>query len=172
MALAVIERAGDDRHGAVLLEMEAAHLVARRRGDLEVAADAAAAELACLAAVAQPRLVAAPIGDLERLREQRREIAAVVDGPGRGRPGQLLRRDQVAPPQGRLVDPHFRGGRVDQPLHEVISFRPPGAAIGADRRGVGDDALRLHLDVSGVRYMPMLFLPMFSVAISGPTGER
>ena len=52
VALAVIERAGDDRHRAVGLEPDAAHLLRRRRGHLEEAADAEPAQLAALAALA------------------------------------------------------------------------------------------------------------------------
>ena len=52
VALAVVERAGDDGDGAVGLEADAAHLLRRRRGDFEEAADAEAAHLAALAALA------------------------------------------------------------------------------------------------------------------------
>ena len=46
VALAVIERAGDDGDGAVGLETDAAHLLVGGRGDFEIAADADAAQLA------------------------------------------------------------------------------------------------------------------------------
>ena len=46
VALAVVERAGDDRHPAVRLEADAAHLRIRRRGHLEIAGKPAAAQLA------------------------------------------------------------------------------------------------------------------------------
>ena len=36
----------------------------------------------------------------------------------------------VAPAQLEPVDPQFAGGIVDQPLHVIIAFRPPRAAIG------------------------------------------
>ena len=41
VALAVVERAGDDGDGAVGLEADAAHLLVGRRGDFEIVADAA-----------------------------------------------------------------------------------------------------------------------------------
>src|SRR5205823_5385861 len=51
MALTVIERAGDDRDVAIRLEADAAHLAARRAGQFEIVADAAAAQPAACAAL-------------------------------------------------------------------------------------------------------------------------
>src|SRR5262249_33523015 len=48
VALAVVERAGDDRHGAVGFEAHAAHLLVGGRRHLEVTADADAAHAAAL----------------------------------------------------------------------------------------------------------------------------
>ena len=48
VALAVIERAGNDGDVAIRLEADAAHFLVRRRGDFEIAADAEAAQLAAL----------------------------------------------------------------------------------------------------------------------------
>ena len=45
-----------------------------------------------------------------------------------------------------LVDAHLARRRVDQALHEVVGLGPPGAAIGADRRGVGEGDLGRDLD--------------------------
>ena len=52
VALAVIERAGDDGHSAVVVEADAAHLGGAGGGGLEVAADAEPAQLAALLALA------------------------------------------------------------------------------------------------------------------------
>ena len=42
--------------------------------------------------------------------------------------------------------PSRAAARVDQPLHVVIGLGPPGAAIGADRRRVGEHAFGRHFD--------------------------
>jgi hypothetical protein len=78
VALAVIEGAGNDRHIAVRLEADAAHLFVRRGGDLQIAADADAAQLAALLRLALARLEAVPVGKLDRAIEHLGELAAVV----------------------------------------------------------------------------------------------
>src|SRR6266513_350108 len=45
-----------------------------------------------------------------------------------------------------LVDAHLACRGIDQPLHVIICFRASGAAIGADRGRVGEDAFCRHLD--------------------------
>ncbi len=52
----------------------------------------------------------------------------------------------IAPTQREAVDAELGGGGIDEPFDIVIALRPPGAAIGADRRGVGNDDLRGHFD--------------------------
>ena len=86
-----------------------------------------------------------------------REVAAVVGRARRRVFRASLRRDMVAAAQLDAVDAHLGGGGVDQPLHVVVALRPPGAAIGADRRRVGDTQL-VFTSISGVRYTPMQFL--------------
>ena len=88
---------------------------------------------------------ALPVGDLERLLEDRREVAAVVGRAGRGLAWDLLGADLVLAPQLDAVEAGLGGGVVDQPLHEVIALGPAGAAIGADEAGVGEHALGGHL---------------------------
>ena len=97
MALAVIERAGDDRDGAVGLEADAAHLLVGGRRDLEIAADPDAAQQAALPGGALAGGETLPVGTLERLAEHGGKIARVVGHAGGGRVGQLARRDLVAP---------------------------------------------------------------------------
>ncbi len=74
------------------------------------------------------------------------EIAAVIGGGGRRSEGDLLRRHVVAPAQLDAVDAHLGGGGLHQPLHEVVALGPAGAAIGADGRGIGENALARELD--------------------------
>ena len=81
------------------------------------------------------------VGNLQRLAEDAREIAAVIGDAAGRRERQLRRLDEVALAQGQAVDAHFVGGAVDQPLHVVIGLGPAGAAIGAHQRGVGQNGL-------------------------------
>ena len=70
VALAVIERAGDDGHGAVVVEADAAHFLRHRRGGLDVTGNAQAAQLAVALAVALARVEAFDVGARERVLEQ------------------------------------------------------------------------------------------------------
>ena len=145
MALAVVERAGDQPHRAVVLEHDLAEFDAGRRGDFEIGADRDAAQLAALAALLLAFGEIGVIGDLERLVEHALEIAAVIGDAGGGRERHLRRLDEIALAQRQPVDAHLVGGAIDQPLHEVVGLGASGAAIGAHQRGVGQHGL----DVDG-----------------------
>ena len=95
VALAVVERAGADGDAAVGVERDAAHLLVGRRGDFEIAADADAAQLAALLALALALVEALPVGGLERLLQDRREVAAVIGGAGGGLARDLALADLV-----------------------------------------------------------------------------
>ena len=146
MALAVIERPGDEGHGAVRLEADAAHFLVGRRGDFEIAADRDAAQPAAFLALPPSPGKTFPVGKVERVLEHRREIAGVVGLVGCRRERNFSRPDVVAPAQFQPIDTGFARRGVDQPLHEIIAFGTPGAAIGADIAGVGEGALRRDLD--------------------------
>ena len=86
---------------------------------------------------------------LDRPVEQRWKVAAKeveTDAAETGcrRVGQVVRPDQVAPPEPGRVDIERAGGAVDQGLDGERGFRLPGAAIGRCGRLVGAD--RQHLD--------------------------
>ncbi len=144
--LAIIEGAGDDRDVAIGLKADAAHLAAGHAGQFEIITDAAAAQqtprltrrLACGKTV--------PVGERQRLVEQRSEFAAVIGVAVRALVRHRVGRDVVAPTQQGAVDPGLDSGGVDQPLHVVIGLGAPGAAIGADRCCVGKHAFRRHFD--------------------------
>ena len=140
MALAVIQRAGDQLHRAVRLEHDLAEFDAGRRGDFEIGADRDAAQLAALAAFLLALGKVGVVGNLQRLVEHALEIAAVIGDAGGGRERHLRGLDEIALAQGQPVDAHLVGGAVDQPLHEIIGLGPAGAAIGAHQRGVGQHA--------------------------------
>jgi hypothetical protein len=150
MPLAVIERAGDDRDIAIGLKADAAHLLRRRPGDFEIVADAAAAQQTARPALGLACRKSVPIGVPYGSVEHSGKLAAVI-----GRPvGRLVRhhlgRDVVLAAQFDPVDAHLGSGRVNQPFHVVIALGPAGAAIGADRRRIGDDELG-PTSSSGVR---------------------
>ena len=114
----------------------------------------AAGPLACASALARHpgpvRLLQAGVHDLG-------ELAGVVELAGRGLERHLLGRDEVLAPQLDRVDAQLVGRVVHQPLHAVDRFRPPGAAIGVDRHGVGEHALHAvaqHLHVVDARAAP------------------
>src|SRR4029077_5907156 len=95
VALAEIERASDDGDGPVGLEPDAAQLFGLRRSDLQETADADAAQLTVLLALALALGVALVVGELEHALEQGGKIAAVVDVVARGLVGNLLRLDVI-----------------------------------------------------------------------------
>src|SRR5689334_14920423 len=95
MALAVIKRAGDDRHRAVLVEADLALLLHRGRGAFEEIADPPPAQPAMRLALSLTGREAVPIRSLERLLQHGSEVAAVVDGAGRRLEGEDIRLDVV-----------------------------------------------------------------------------
>ena len=99
------------------------------------------ARLSCL-----PRREPVPIGQRQRLVQQIGEIAAVIGRAVRRLVRHVLGPDVVAAAQFDPVDPHLARRRIDQPLHIVVRLGPSGAAIGPDRRRVGEHAFRVHLD--------------------------
>ncbi len=57
---------------------------------------------------------------------------------------------QIAPPKFHRIDAELRGRDVDQPLAKEVGLEPPRAAIGADRRLVGEHRVRLNVHVVDV----------------------
>ena len=83
---------------------------------------------------AVPRVIDGVCGHLERLQI----VAAVVDGPARRGPGQVLRPQHVPPPERQRVDLQTARQPVDQDLQGEVDLRLAVAAIGADGRLVGE----------------------------------
>ena len=112
----------------VLLDAAAA-----RRLDEHAAADAA--QLAgALGFDCRRAREAVPVRRFLGLGEQAGKIAAVESGAGRRAIGHLRLLDQIAAAQLERIDLELGGRLVDQPLDDVIRFRPAGAAIGIGRR--------------------------------------
>src|SRR3989442_1483240 len=79
------------------------------------------------------------------LLERLGEIAAVVRHPARRGERVRLARDQVAPPHLGGIEPEALGHRVQEALHDEGAHGHTDAAVGAERRLVGEDGDRLVL---------------------------
>ena len=117
-----------------------------RGGDFEIAADAEAAQLAVLLAVALALLEAVIVGQLQRLLEHAEEIAAVVGHAGGGVEREIALADHVALAQFDAVDAELDCREIERALDIVIALGAAGAAIGRHMRGVGEHALGRHFD--------------------------
>ena len=120
-----------ERHADALGQCAAA-------GPLQEGGQAAPAQQAAGGRAGAACLEAGPVGQRQALVHQRLEVAAVVDLPERVGVGQLRRADEVAAPQLGRVQAQAARGRVHQPLDQVDGLGPPGAAVGAGGRVVGE----------------------------------
>src|SRR5207244_1613282 len=88
-----------------------------------------------------PRRETLPGGQLDKPVDDAREIAAVVDLAEVGAIREILRPDEIAPPDLYGVEPHLARGFLHQPLHEIVRLRPACPAVGAGRHAVGQHRL-------------------------------
>ena len=146
VALAVVERAGDDGDSAVVVEADAAHFGGAGGGGLDVAADAETAQSAGFLALALALLESGDIGLFHRVIEQAGEVAGIVDQAGRRRERNILGADEIAASQFEAVDAEFGRRIIHHAFHVVGAFGAPGAAIGRDERRVGEHALGRHFE--------------------------
>ena len=149
MPLAEVERAGEEGDAArifpFVLEADRARFLVRRRGALEVAADAEAAQLAAL-----PRLFfsfwkARPVARFQGALQHLGELSGVIHLPRGGLVGHLVGPHVVAPAQLDAVDAELGRRLVDEALHVIVRLGPAGAAVSRHRRGVGEHELRRHV---------------------------
>jgi hypothetical protein len=91
-------------------------------------------------------LEACVVGGLEDHVERLEIIAAVVGERDRRGVGKGVVGDEVAPAELCRFDLHLARRTIDEALHDVAGLRAPGAAIGVDRRRVGEDSLDLDMD--------------------------
>ncbi len=89
---------------------------------------------------------ARPVRCGQRLFQAAFRIAAVIFDHDRRLIGIRLLGNHVAAADLGLVDAEIARGDVDQPLQHEGRLRPPGAAIGIDRHGVGEDHLHFAID--------------------------
>ena len=136
--------ADDQRDAAVVLEAQFRALIRRAAGGFEEAGDAHAA-------AQSPRLARRPTRrETVAIRVEHRVVhvggkAAAVDGRAKG----LLigkRPHKIAAAEFDRIDRQLAGGAVHQPLDHIIHLRLPGAAIGVNRQGVGEDPVHIHED--------------------------
>src|SRR4029078_3474207 len=98
-------------------------------GDLEVTADADAAQPAAFFRGLFWVTKSLVVGGLERPLEDRRKLAAVISVSEGGRLRDFLGLDQVAPAQLGGINAGDIGGRVDDALDQIACLRASGAAV-------------------------------------------
>ena len=151
VALPMRRGAGEDGRPTVGVDLDAAvlPLLGRSARDLHVDAHADP-ELARIAARPALGLLAAQRGVVrcgERLVERAVVVADVV-GLADDRGVRLVELgDQVGPAHIDRVHPDLRRVQVHRPLDRRGRLRPPGAPVGHDRCGVGDDRGGVALDL-------------------------
>src|SRR5256884_504778 len=88
-----------------------------------------------------PRRKPLPVGQFDKPVDDAREIAAVVDIAEVRAIREILRPDEIAPPDLYGVEPHLARGFLHQPLHEIVRLRPACPAVGAGRHAVSQHRL-------------------------------
>ena len=144
MALAVGGRSDADMDLGAPRECDRRRLIENAAGNLQVAPDADAAAHAAPLRLPAPRRETLVVGGVERGREQRWKITAVIGRAGGGDVGNGVGADQVAAPQLGRIDPADARRLVHHAFEQVIGLRPAGAAIGAGRDRVGEHGA--HVD--------------------------
>ena len=159
VALAVAVRAGEDgdlagRMHAHLAGLEQAGARAERAGDvrrrdaagLDVGRVAEAAQLAALAPTAALRAGKPATSAISIALSSVRVVVADVVGQRRpaSRTGSSVMK--LLPPDLGRVHLHLARRLLDDALDDVGRLGPAGAAVGVDRRGVGEHRLHLAVD--------------------------
>src|SRR6185437_240247 len=125
------------------------------------------------------------VGGVERLLEYTEEVTAVVRHVRCGFEGQVAFADHIAPTQVEAVDAEFGRGKIERALDVVIAFGSARAAIGRDKRRVGENAFGRNFDqrrtvhtgdvfdlVSGRQQRPKLGEIAAHVAVSGQADRK
>ena len=132
-----------DGHRRVFLHGDPAGLPRPEPADLHIAGEPHAQRAAPVRPA--PRLFRPQrrvIPGLERQVERLLVLPAVVGEPRRRAVREPVRRNQVAPPDLRRIDPQPPGEHIHRPLDQVGRLRPPGTPVGLVRRGVRERPLR------------------------------
>src|SRR5262245_14879910 len=144
MGLARRLHAEPQNEAAVTRKLQESSLGRRTAGMLEEAGETEPTIFAATHGLRAPRRERRISGKLQRLLEERREIAAVIDGAdGRGvrdrRSG-----NEVAAAQRDRVDAAHAGSLVYHALEHIVGLRPAGATVWPERHRVGEHAAHLH----------------------------
>ena len=160
MALAVAMAPGQDLHAAGGMHPHGSHLIQartspqlpgrlrrRRTAGLNVETHAAAAQSAAGLGLSAPLGELVIAVELHGQFQTAVELSRVVELSHRRLIRKLIGLDEIAAPQfGRIhVEPH--GRFFHGPLDGVAGLGPPGAAVGVDRRGVGEHAFDPYVDI-------------------------
>jgi len=113
VALAVREGAGDNGHRAGRVEPDLHPLVADR-GELDELGDGTSPQPAIAFAFCFARGKPIPVGERQRLLQDRAELARIVGVEQRRPVGHRLRRNKVAPTQIERIGRQFAGRLLDQ----------------------------------------------------------
>ena len=130
--------ADQDRNVAVGIEPHLGGLLSHRAADLYIGGETDAAHEALLLRRLGALGKFLPVGDFHRALHMRGEVAGIVDLSGRGLVGHRLRRNEVLAPDRVRRHAELACRRIDQPFDHISRLRPPGAAIGIDRHGIGE----------------------------------
>ena len=68
------------------------------------------------------------------------KLADIVGTPNLCAVGELFRLDEISPADFVGREAQIAAAFIDKPLNQISRFRPPRAAIGVDRRGIGMNA--------------------------------
>ena len=157
MPLAMAVRAGEHRHLAGGVHANFARLEQARPGaegtgnrgrrdaaGFDVAGVTQPALLAALRGLGAPRRESGDIGDFYRLGQRRFIVADVVLQRHRRLVGKSL--DEIAPADFGRIELHLARRGFHQALDHVGRLGPARAAIGVDRRGVGEHRRHFGVD--------------------------
>ena len=146
VALAVGMRADLQIDPAVLAETHLRHFIGLAARGFEKAGVAEAAQPAPLARALPARIESCRCRD--RVIDRVRKAALLDRKPHRARMGKAAK--DVLAPQLQRIHSELAGGDVDAALDQIVRLGLAGAAIGVDRRRVGEHAAGLKCDQRNV----------------------
>ena len=150
MALAGRLHAEAEHQGAVARKAQGRAFGRRAAGMFEEAGNSEAAIFAALGRFPPPCAKSGNVAELQRLFEDRREIAAVVDGADRRLVRNCGAPDEVAAAQLDPVDAADARGLVHHPFEHIVRLGSAGAPIRPERHRVGQDAPHVDLHARNV----------------------
>ena len=135
-----------DQLDPVVLELDRRGFGKAPSAALGIGGHADAAQLALVLGVLAPLGKGGPIGRNHAAVHHLLELAGIEHELGHRRVGHGRRGHEIDAPDSVRRHAKFARCRVDDSFQEVGGFRPPGAAIGADRHRVGAYAFHIHMD--------------------------